>query len=87
MAALEPSEDTLLILTSDHGNGLTGKGAAYEGGVRVPLIMRWPRHADRAAGSDLRIQPSPSPSPSPSPQPSPSPSPSPSRSPSPSPSP
>ena len=57
MAALEPSEDTLLILTSDHGNGLTGKGAAYEGGVRVPLIMRWPRHADRAAGSDLRIQP------------------------------
>jgi len=71
MAALEPSEDTLLILTSDHGNGLTGKGAAYEGGVRVPLIMRWPRHADRAAGSDLHIEPEPSPSPSPSPQPSP----------------
>ena len=57
MAALEPSEDTLLILTSDHGNGLTGKGAAYEGGVRVPLIMRWPRHADRASGSDLPIEP------------------------------
>ena len=67
MAALEPSEDTLLILTSDHGNGLTGKGAAYEGGVRVPLIMRWPRHADRAAGSDLRIQSEPEPQPSPSP--------------------
>ena len=44
-----------MILTSDHGNGLTGKGAAYEGGVRVPLIMRWPRHVDRAGGSDLMI--------------------------------
>ena len=25
MEALEPSDDTLMILTSDHGNGLTGK--------------------------------------------------------------
>ena len=56
MDALEPSEDTLMILTSDHGNGLTGKGAAYEGGVRVPLITRWPRYADRqGVGNDLLI--------------------------------
>ena len=41
--ALEPAEDTLVIFTSDHGNGLTGKGAVYEGGVRVPMIARWPR--------------------------------------------
>jgi arylsulfatase A-like enzyme len=44
-----------MILTSDHGNGLTGKGAAYDGGVRVPLVMRWLRHADRVGSSDLLI--------------------------------
>jgi len=49
------AENTLLIFTSDNGPWLTfgnhagnsggfreGKGTAWEGGLRVPCIMRWP---------------------------------------------
>ena len=46
-------DETLVIVTSDNGGlelrGITenvplrnGKGSAYEGGVRVPMIVRWP---------------------------------------------
>jgi arylsulfatase A len=45
------TEKTLIVFTSDNG-GLSrvtsnqplraGKGSAYEGGVRVPLLMKWP---------------------------------------------
>ena len=48
---LKLSENTVVIFTSDNG-GLAsittnlslraGKGSAYEGGVRVPLIIKWP---------------------------------------------
>jgi arylsulfatase A len=45
------AENTLFIFTSDNGGLLgptsckpyrAGKGSAYEGGVRIPLIIKWP---------------------------------------------
>lgn len=76
LAAQKIDERTLVIFTSDNGPhfddgvdpkffnstyGLRGaKGNLYEGGVRVPMIMRWPRHIrprtitnQTAIGSDL----------------------------------
>ncbi|MCB1130067.1 MAG: sulfatase-like hydrolase/transferase [Verrucomicrobiae bacterium] len=37
-----PTRDTLVIVTSDHGTWRYGKTTLYEGGLKVPLVMRWP---------------------------------------------
>lgn len=55
------AEDTLLIFTSDNGGFLPatsntplrkGKGYAYEGGIREPLIIRWPGRVKPGTVSD-----------------------------------
>jgi arylsulfatase A-like enzyme len=35
-------ENTLIIVTSDHGNYNYAKSTIYEGGIKVPLMMYWP---------------------------------------------
>ena len=35
-------ENTLIVITADHGNYNFGKTTLYESGVRVPLLMYWP---------------------------------------------
>jgi arylsulfatase A-like enzyme len=57
LAELKLENDTLVIFTSDNGPWLVrgedgglatplraGKGTTYDGGMRVPCIMRWPGH-------------------------------------------
>jgi arylsulfatase A-like enzyme len=36
-------DNTLIIITSDHGAWRHGKTTLYEGGLRVPLAIRWPK--------------------------------------------
>lgn len=36
-------ENTLIVITSDHGNYNFGKATLYESGVKIPLLMYWPR--------------------------------------------
>ena len=43
-------DDTIVIYFGDHGAQFPrGKGTVYEGGLRVPLIVRWPGQAKAAA--------------------------------------
>lgn len=65
------SENTIVIFTSDNGptfnggtdseffdsaSGLRGlKGSVYEGGLRVPLIVRWPGSVEAATTSELPV--------------------------------
>ena len=59
---LQLADNTVVIFTSDNG-GLSrvtknaplreGKGAPYEGGIRVPLIVRWPGKVQ--AGSECAV--------------------------------
>ena len=35
-------DNTLIVITSDHGDYNFGKSTNYEGGIKVPLMMYWP---------------------------------------------
>ena len=35
-------ENTLIVITSDHGDYNGGKTTLYEGGIKIPLMMHWP---------------------------------------------
>ncbi len=57
-------DNTLIVFTSDNGGLLgptsnvplrSGKGYAYEGGIRVPAIVSWPGHIPPGVVSDLPI--------------------------------
>lgn len=61
---LKLTEHTVVIFTSDNGGrvpttanlGLrVGKGSAYEGGLRVPLIMRWPGVIKAGSSNDTPV--------------------------------
>ncbi len=68
LAALGLRENTIVVFTSDNGGLSTaeglptsnlpwraGKGWAYEGGVRAPLIVAWPGRIPAGTVSDLVI--------------------------------
>lgn len=62
--ALDLTRRTIVIFTSDNG-GLSrmasnaplreGKGSPYEGGIRVPLIVRWPGQIKPGSESDVPV--------------------------------
>ncbi|MEO1526054.1 MAG: sulfatase [Planctomycetota bacterium] len=57
LSALEQSgkaNDTLVIYIGDHGaDMLRGKRTCYEGGLRVPMILRWPGHIQPQIRNEL----------------------------------
>ena len=62
--ALELADDTLVIFTSDNGayGGVTdlaplrgAKGHLYEGGIRVPLFVRWPGRVEPGTVSSVPV--------------------------------
>lgn len=66
---LNLADDTLVFFTSDNGGQMTGgpdleffkgngelragKGYMYEGGIRVPMIVRWPGRVEAGSVSDV----------------------------------
>lgn len=61
---LNIENNTVIFLTSDNGGLIqntsnsplrAGKGSAYEGGVRVPLIVRWPGVVKAGAICDMPV--------------------------------
>jgi arylsulfatase A-like enzyme len=61
---LKLDQKTILIVTSDNGGRIpttsnvplrAGKGSAYEGGVRVPLIVLWPGVTKPGSVSDVPV--------------------------------
>lgn len=61
---LKLADDTIVIFTGDNGGlqrstdnrpARVGKGSAYEGGVRVPLIVRYPKKIEAGGESDEAV--------------------------------
>ena len=61
---LKLTEKTMIIFTSDNGGLVgptkneplrSGKGYPYEGGIRVPFIVKWPGVAQKGATSDQPV--------------------------------
>jgi arylsulfatase A-like enzyme len=61
---LKLADDTIVIFTGDNGGLMlatdnsparVGKGSAYEGGVRVPLLVRYPKHIAAGGESDAAV--------------------------------
>jgi len=61
---LKLTDRTMVIFTSDNGGLLgpthnaplrAGKGYPYEGGIRVPLIVRWPRVVNAGSVCDVPV--------------------------------
>jgi arylsulfatase A-like enzyme len=61
---LKLTDDTIVIFTGDNGGLMratdnrparVGKGSAYEGGVRVPLIVRYPKAISAGTTSDAAV--------------------------------
>ena len=59
--ALDLAENTMVIFTSDNGGQIVAtsnsplkgqKGNLYEGGIRVPLIVKWPGKVKKATQND-----------------------------------
>lgn len=47
------TDNTLIIYIGDHGAQFPrGKVSLYEGGLRIPMIVKWPGHADPGMVSD-----------------------------------
>ena len=67
LARLNLAEDTIVLFTSDNGPWLRGgyarhngpfrggKGEVYEGGIRVPAILRWPKELEPGRTLDAPI--------------------------------
>ena len=49
-------ENTLIIITSDHGNYNYGKSTIYEGGIKIPLMMYWPAGIKTGSTYDELVQ-------------------------------
>jgi arylsulfatase A-like enzyme len=52
LRALGVAENTVVVFTADHGTE-PGKATVYEQGVRVPMIVCWPRHGVQGTSDRL----------------------------------